>query len=357
MAKKPVGTATDFKSMDLSYDSTTKSLVGILTITDEKGVETELTDKKITSLSQIKLLIGYFALRDKLSVSDLITNGTINIDKSVQKNKGIIVYDDEDKQYHKFFYDVTKDQIFKDGGVVDEKTAGVSNLKVNWKAVAALGTAVVISVAFWVYAYFANKNSKNRGIDTNNGKRMINELPNETKYVIPGVDIQEPNMLYQNDEVPAIEEIEAPSYVDNKDYVETITGNINNICWPCTECDFCDLGDIKDRDALQVINNARNDVINKKNSVFFLIDDYARYIFEGSTLFDGRTIKGYDYLDSMSKYLVVVSAQTAMQNLCPRDCMFDLQSGLCNFDELMSKFDDEVNQVYGVELLNESKTL
>ena len=41
MAKKPVGTATDFKSMDLSYDSTTKSLVGILTITDEKGVETE----------------------------------------------------------------------------------------------------------------------------------------------------------------------------------------------------------------------------------------------------------------------------------------------------------------------------
>ena len=86
------------------------------------------------------------------------------------------------------------------------------------------------------------------------------------------------------------------------------------------------------------------------------MDDYARYMFEGSTMFDGRTIKGFDYLDPMSKYVVVVSAQTVAQKLCPRDSIYDLQSGLCDFNQLMEKFDNAVDEVYNVELLGNSRT-
>lgn len=368
MAKKKT-TDIKYKSMDISYDSKAKCLVGVLTVVDDKGVEARLEDKKITNLEAILKAIQIFSVGYGMTPSELVANNIVDIDKSVKDSKGIIVYNETDKKYYKLIYDLTDKQIFRDGGIVDEKL--VNNVRVNWKAVAALGATVVLGISLWVYAYLHKNDEKNRTV-SNNDKRITDEQKEETNYGLPGVDLQEPDTFTHLGEEPAREEPtidssfelpageeparEVPGFADNQEYVEVITKNINDACWPCIPCDFCDLADANDRDAIQVINNARNDVINNKNSIYFLMDDYARYMFEGSTMFDGRTIKGFDYLDPMSKYVVVVSAQTVAQKLCPRDSIYDLQSGLCDFNQLMEKFDNAVDEVYNVELLGNSRT-
>ena len=377
MAMKKKGTGVDWKSIDLSYDSRTRSLVAIMT-TIADGVETILTDKKVTDLAQISYLIKYFQVRDKLDISELVANGTINVDNSVKNKKGIIVYNSEDKQYYKLFYEPVSDHIFRNGGVVDEKIA-VRNLKVNWKAVAAVGFTVVLGAALWTYAYFANKNNKNgrnvTGDNDSNKNRIENQQTEEPDYSLPGVEFKEPEFPEEVKEVPPYvpEEVPAEDYYDvnmpdevpaedyyvndgNQDYVNTIVNDINNLCWANTPCDFLNLVAAKDRDTLAVINNARNNVIRDEASIYFLIDDYARYIFDGSTMFDGITVKGFDSLDPVSKYAVIVSGQTIMQKKCPRDCIYILQDGENDFNKVMEKFDKYFDQVYRVELLGESKT-
>ena len=96
----------------------------------------------------------------------------------------------------------------------------------------------------------------------------------------------------------------------------SLSGNIES-------CNLEQYASVNDRDAISTILNARNYVIRNAytdrsvpltlSDAYRFLDNYVNYAFEGSTVFDGQTIKAYDYLDPKSQYIVTVMGEAMLQ--------------------------------------------
>lgn len=118
---------------------------------------------------------------------------------------------------------------------------------------------------------------------------------------------------------------------------------IDAICRTYEPCEFSNLVIDRDKQALSIIDVARNEALNNRSreSITYIIDQYVKYIFEDSTMFDGNVIKGYQYLSPYARYIVLVSGETMLQ-LC-RDYNYSTYNREYYFDSLIDEFDDLVD--------------
>ncbi len=143
--------------------------------------------------------------------------------------------------------------------------------------------------------------------------RVYNEVNNdtyETTYLSGDIDDQ-------------MNEIAGICYQNISDIYNFLYYNQGHLDENINACDFTSIVPNNDRDAVAIINNARNYVVRNaytdsntiltKSDVYSFLLDYVNYAFEGGTVFDGQPIKSYNYLDPYSRYVVTVVGETMLQ--------------------------------------------
>lgn len=148
--------------------------------------------------------------------------------------------------------------------------------------------------------------------------RVYNEVNNDTY----GTTYIDNNYLSGNID-DQMNEIAGICYQNISDIYNFLYSNQGHLDESANFCDFTSIVPNGDRDAIAIINNSRNYVINNaytdhntiltKSDVYSFLLDYVNYVFEGGTVFDRQPIKAYNYLDTYSKYIVNVVGETMLQ--------------------------------------------
>lgn len=136
---------------------------------------------------------------------------------------------------------------------------------------------------------------------------------------------------------------ELGSIIENED-METQIQTINDICFNYQPCSLYNLVVDSDRDAIYAINNMRNSVLTNNCDPETFLNNVVNYLYENGTIFDGKTIKTYDSLNSYARYIVLASSQSILQ-LCP-NYSHTTSSNDYNYSNLTSSFNYMVNEDY-----------
>lgn len=356
----------------------------------ELGILTE--DESYESLPEVK--------EDDITKEDTPTVDVISNEKIVDNQ--VLTSEDVSESKESLPEVVIDDKLEEDGAIdvsevsdehvvtKEEKTKGVRNLKINKKALLALGLVPVICASS---IFLSRKNNGDSYITYNknsyNGQKSISttvELPSEPEIIVPtGLNssvVPTPEPIYEPsvpqptatieppivvdasvpvykasefniDEEPA-ENLSVNDFDEEKAYVEYITQRINDMCATCVPCKFYDLIDNSDMSTIRVINDARNIALNDRDKLIDLMDYYVKYICEGTVMFENGVVKGYDYLSPLAKYAVLVSGQTLLP-LCP-DYNYSTMNGVYTYESLFDEFDSRINEVYS-EMLTKGKTI
>ena len=229
----------------------------------------------------------------------------------------------------------TKETI-KNIDVSNKKT--IKGLKICAGALALIAAGVILSHNYGLL--FKKNNNNNTRNDDNNNPRYEDSIGNT------GVlnEVDEP--VYINNDV--YEEGKYRNYGSEvvEEDMETQLNIINTECFTFEPRVFDNIVIDSDKQTLHAIGNARNNALTDKNNVTPVIDSYVKYVFEGSTMFDGNVVKAYDYLSPYAKYIVLVSGESLL-SLCP-DYNYSTvynEDGYY-FESLIDEFDNLIDQTY-----------
>ena len=283
------------------------------------------------------------------------------LEKEEEKEEDTTVSDEEEKEDIIVSDDETKNLIGSDGArdvsdsvsetasVVHETKEGkkkkaIKLLKVAARAAAIIGAGYII-VKSGIFNFNNTKNEDSRSEDNNNTRYEDNveSMENVTNY-----SNEEPNIIYVDNNVPDIVD---ENVTDN---VEFMIQRVNDLCFSFEPCALNDLVGESDKMTITAINDARNSALSGGYDVVDLLDNYVKYVFEGSTMFNGTVVKAYDYLTPFAQYAVLVSNQSMLQ-LC-RDYNYSTAYNVYDFENVCDSLDNLIDQTYR-ELNVNNKTL
>lgn len=226
-----------------------------------------------------------------------------------------------------------------------EEVKSVKNLKVRRRAFALLGGAAILVVGMHIADLIHKYSGEGSKTSTTTKTRVEEQTTVDNSYTSSDV-------IEVQDESGVIE-----TFDDYSMSSEDIVQCINDLCASYYVCNFTEFVDPSDQMSVEAINNERNAALTDKSKLSPLMDDYSKYIFDGSIWFGNNVIKGYDYLAPISKYAVLVSGQTGLQLHHDNNPGYNYVIGgrSYTFEQLIDMYDERVNMVYS-ELISKGKT-
>ena len=290
--------------------------------------------------------------------------------------KGETSEKNEEKSSKETIVDKAKDVVTeaskKTKEVVKEKKEKIKNLKVfNWKH---LRNIVITGLVVAGVTYLAVPKGGTYNNNNNNNNNDDNDY--DRNHYSTYDDGSVPTTFNTSEDV--VSATSMPAYMDSSPvYDENIEARMNDLAGICYQnisdmynfvnggtlteyanpCNLENLVSNSDRDAIRVISDSRNYVVNNayndrnviltKTDVYRFLMDYVNYAFEGGTVFDGQAIKAFDYLDPYSQYIVTVVGESMLQ-LYPG---YNYESAYVNYSyeelvqKMMDKHDELSNQL------------